>query len=186
MAKLLDVIQGLGQAAANSYDGAVDEDGKPIELGLKREDKNMYKRNMADGFKVRFAGKQMVVTYHSEALLKELHPMNRYVNKIEGVYGDIIKHLKKEYKKITGSSVNLKPVAEAKVSFQSTSRVRNWVQATKAYQIGAEEGNTEDIAKSSEDRLEDGIKKFLDLSTDKRSPNDKANNEHTSNLTTDS
>ena len=48
MAKLLDVIQGLGQAAANSYDGAVDEDGKPIELGLKREDKNMYKRNMAD------------------------------------------------------------------------------------------------------------------------------------------
>ena len=38
MAKLLDVIQGLGQAAANSYDGALDEDGKPIELGLKRED----------------------------------------------------------------------------------------------------------------------------------------------------
>ncbi len=186
MAKLLDVIQGLGQAAANSYDGAVDEDGKPIELGLKREDKNMYKRNMADGFKVRFAGKQMVVTYHSEALLKEIHPMNQYVNKIEGVYGDIIKHLKKEYKKITGSNVTLKAVAEAKVNFQSTSRVRNWIQATKAYQIGSEEGNTEDIAKSSEDKMEDGIKKFLDLSTDKKSPNDKAGNEHTSNLHSDS
>ena len=52
MAKLLDVIQGLAQAAANSYDGALDEDGNPIEIGLKREDKNMYKRNLADGFKV--------------------------------------------------------------------------------------------------------------------------------------
>jgi len=174
MAKLLDVIQGLAQAAANSYDGALDEDGNPIELGLKREDKNMYKRNRADGFKVRFAGHQMVVTYHAEALLKEVHPMNQYVNKVEGIYGDIIKHLKKEYKKVTGSSVSLTPVAEAKVYFQSTSRVRSWVQATKAYKIVAEAGNTEEIQKSSDDKLEDGIKKFLELSTDKKSPNDKA------------
>ena len=53
MAKILDVIQGLAQAAANSYDGALDEDGNPIEIGLRREDKNMFKKNMADGFRVR-------------------------------------------------------------------------------------------------------------------------------------
>tara|TARA_Y100000592_G_scaffold69401_1_gene107966 strand:- start:12826 stop:13389 length:564 start_codon:yes stop_codon:yes gene_type:complete len=187
MAKLLDVIRGLGQAAANSYDGALDEDGNPIEIGLKREDKNMYKRNMADGFKVKFAGQQMVVTYHCEALLREVHPMNQYVNKIEGVYGDIIKHLKKEYRRITGSSVTLKPVAEAKVSFQSSSRVRSWVQASKAYQIVAEAGNTEEVGKSSDEKLEDNIKKFLELSTEKRSPNDKApENPNPSSLTTDS
>ena len=185
MAKLLDVIQGLAQAAANSYDGALDEDGNPIELGLKREDKNMYKRNMADGFKVRFAGQQMIVTYHSEALIKELHPMNQYVNKIEGVYGDIIKHLKKEYKKVTNSGVTLKAIAEAKVDFQSTSRVRSWVQATKAYQIVAEAGNTEEVGVASEDRLEDNIKKFMELSTGKRYPNDKAKNEPASNFHSD-
>jgi hypothetical protein len=186
MAKLLDVIQGLAQAAANSYDGALDEDGKPIEIGLNREDKNMYKRNMADGFKVRFAGQQMIVTYHSEAMVKDLHPRSKYVNKIEGVYDDIIKHLKKEYKKITKSSVTLKAVAEAKVSFQSTSRVRSWVQSTKAYQIVAEAGNTEELGKSSEEKIEDNIKKFMELSTDKRSPHDKAGNEHVSNLHSDS
>ena len=171
MAKLLDVIRGLGQAAANSYDGALDEDGNPIEIGLKREDKNMYKRNMADGFKVKFAGQQMVVTYHCEALLREVHPMNQYVNKIEGVYGDIIKHLKKEYRRITGSSVTLKPVAEAKVSFQSSSRVRSWVQASKVYTVG----NMTDVipvGEPSEDRLEDKFKKFLEQSTDKKPQND--------------
>jgi|TARA_R110000824_G_scaffold29843_1_gene98847 hypothetical protein len=186
MAKLLDVIQGLAQAAANSYDGALDEDGKPIEIGLKREDKNMYKRNMADGFKVKFAGQQMIVTYHSEAMVKDLHPRSKYVNKVEGVYDDIIKHLKKEYKKITKSSVTLKAVAEAKVSFQSTSRVRSWVQSTKAYQIVAEADNTEELGKSSEEKIEDNIKKFMELSTDKRSPHDKAGNEHVSNLHSDS
>ena len=59
------------QAAANSYDVLMKT--KISELGLK-EDKNMYKRNMSDGFKVRFAGHQMVVTYHAEELLKEITP----------------------------------------------------------------------------------------------------------------
>ena len=45
-AENLEVLRGLAQAAADSYDGAMDEDGNAIEIGLKREDKNQYKRNM--------------------------------------------------------------------------------------------------------------------------------------------
>jgi len=174
MADILNTIRGLAQAAANSYDGALDEDGKPIEIGLRREDKNMFKRNYADGFKVKFSGKQMIVSYHCEALLKDVHPINQYVNKIEGVYGDIIKHLKKEYRRINKESVTLTSLKEADVSFQSTSRVRSWVQATKVYNIGGKAEGVEEIGKSSEEKLEDGIQKFLDLATDKKAPNDKA------------
>ena len=32
-----DVFRGIAQAAANSFDGALDDDGNPIEIGLKRE-----------------------------------------------------------------------------------------------------------------------------------------------------
>ncbi len=174
MAKILDVIQGLAQAAANSYDGALDEDGSPIEIGLRREDKNMFKKNMADGFRVKFAGKQMIVNYHCEALLKDVHPVNQYKNKVEAVYGDIIKHLKKEYKRIRKENVTLTALKEADISFQSTSRVRSWVQATKVYNIGNKVDGVEEVGKSSDEKLEDGIKKFLDLSSDKRPPNDKA------------
>ena len=54
-AKNLEILRGLAQAAADSYDGAYDADGNAIEFGLRREDKDQYKRNMMDGFGVRFA-----------------------------------------------------------------------------------------------------------------------------------
>ena len=38
MATVYEIIQGLSQAAANAYDGAMTEDGKPLEAGLKREE----------------------------------------------------------------------------------------------------------------------------------------------------
>lgn len=38
-AENLEILRGLAQAAADSYDGALDEDGNPIEIGLNREDK---------------------------------------------------------------------------------------------------------------------------------------------------
>ena len=36
--KDLDVVRGLMQAAADSYDGALDDKGEPIKIGLKREE----------------------------------------------------------------------------------------------------------------------------------------------------
>ena len=34
--KTLKVIRGIGQALANAYDGALDENGEPLLAGLKR------------------------------------------------------------------------------------------------------------------------------------------------------
>ena len=38
MATVLEVIKGLNQAAANAYDGALDESGEPLKVGLSREE----------------------------------------------------------------------------------------------------------------------------------------------------
>ena len=40
MATVYEIVQGLSQAAANAYDGAMTEDGEPIKAGLKREEGN--------------------------------------------------------------------------------------------------------------------------------------------------
>ena len=38
MATVYEIVQGLSQAAANAYDGALDESGEPIKAGLQREE----------------------------------------------------------------------------------------------------------------------------------------------------
>ena len=160
MATILDVIKGLNQAASNAYDGYDNMDEK---IGLKREEGHpILDSRVIDGFKVKFSADQMIVTYHSEVLMKEIHPRAQFENEIERKFGDIVSYLKKEYRKVMKSSVTLNEVAEADIMVQSTSRVRNFVQATKRYKIGGVEG-VESLKQPSKDTVEDGIKKFLDL-----------------------
>ena len=170
MASILDIITGLNQAAANAYDGYKHMDS---EIGLKREDGDaILDSRVMDGFKVRFAADKMIVSYESEMRVEELHPRNKFENEIEAIFGDIISFLKKEYKKVVKGSVNLTPVGDANISVQTTSRHHTWVQAVKQYKIGGAEG-IDSVGKTSEEKLEDNIKKFMELASNKRPSNDK-------------
>ena len=65
--KNYELIQGIMQAAADAYDGALDEKGEPLKVGLKREEGHpVYDSRMIDGFKVRCDGAHLMVTYQSE------------------------------------------------------------------------------------------------------------------------
>ena len=53
MATVYEIVQGLSQAAANAYDGALGEDGKPLVAGLKREEGDpILDKRVMDGFNV--------------------------------------------------------------------------------------------------------------------------------------
>jgi hypothetical protein len=136
MATVYEIVQGLSQAAANAYDGALDEGGEPVKAGLQREagDPILDKR-ILDGFNVKFAGNIMCLSYMSEVKLKEVHD-NGFEQEVEQRITDIASFLKKEYKKITGESVSLTADGEIDMVVQSTSKVRNWVQATMNYKVG--------------------------------------------------
>ena len=174
MASILDIVKGLNQAAANGYDSYEPD----VEIGLKREEGHpILDTRVIDGFRVRFAADKMIVTYQSELRLKDIHPRNRFENEIENKIADIVKFIKKEYKKLTKSSVSLTPVGEADILVQTTSRVHSWVQATKQFTIGGADG-TDPIRQISDRSIdkpyEKKFKDFLELSSDKKSPNDKA------------
>jgi len=158
----LEVVRGLAQAAANGYDGAYDSEGKPIKIGLRREEGHpvLDSRTM-DGFKVTFHGPVLCVNYQSEMMLKELHDKG-FESGIEQTIGDITKFLKKEYKKITGDTVTLTKEAEPDILVQSTSRVRSWVQAKQYFKIGGIK-DVEPVAEASEERLESAIKSWLNM-----------------------
>ena len=157
----LDVIRGVAQAAANSYDGALDEKGEPIKVGLKREEGHLVlDSRTVDGFKVRFHGDKLLCTYQSEIKLKDVYKGD-LENEMEQTMADIVKHLKKEYKKITGNALTLTPEGEVDVLVQSTSRVRVFVTASKAYKVGGLDG-IEAVVQPSKEKLETSFKSFLD------------------------
>ena len=168
MATVMDIIQGIQQAAANAYDGAHDEraasDGESRTAGLKREqgDMNLEARVM-DGFNVRFHGDRLSVHYHGGCKLKETHNRNEFENAINQHIADVVKYLKKEYKKITGNTLTLTKEGDSEILVQYISRIRCDVQASCMYKIGGMKGVLDAKEPSSEERLDDAIKNWLKL-----------------------
>ena len=170
----LEIIRGIAQAAANSYDGAHDEkysyDGEARKVGLNREEGDLIiDSRKLDGFSVGFDGPMLRIHYHGEIKIKDVHNVNKFESEIEAKINDVAKYLKREYKKVTKKSLSLTAEGEPYIDIQSTSRVRAWVQACRYYKIGGlsdvERGPGHEES-SSEDRIDDSIKKFLAIGKD--------------------
>tara|TARA_R100000008_G_scaffold19975_1_gene10291 strand:+ start:3365 stop:3910 length:546 start_codon:yes stop_codon:yes gene_type:complete len=161
MATIEEIVKGLSQAAANAYDGALDENGEPLKAGLQREEGNpILDKRVMDGFSVKFYGNMMCVAYQSEVQLKEVYGKG-FESDMEQRVSDIASFLKSEYKKITGKSVSLTEEGEIDVYVESASRVRSWVMAKMHYKVG---GLKEEMSNTPEstDSLEPSWKSFLD------------------------
>jgi len=173
--KVVDILRGISQAAAGMYDGATDENGEPIKIGLKREEGNpMLDKRVIDGCKVRCSGKTLIVSYHSDLLLKDVYAnkKGKLEDELEQTMSDIVSYLKKQYRKVTGNTLSLKEKGEVDARVESTSRVRVFVTASKHYEITSM-SDVEDIKNPSEDKLEKTFSDFLAKASDKKAPNDK-------------
>jgi hypothetical protein len=136
MATVYEIVQGLSQAAANAYDGALDESGEPLKAGLKREEGDpILDKRVMDGFNVRFYGNMMCLSYMAEVQIKEVYGKG-FESDVESQIAEIVKFLQKEYKKITGNSVSLTTEGEIDVRVENSSRVRSWVTAKMHYKVG--------------------------------------------------
>ncbi len=73
MATAEEIARGISQVLANSHDGATDDNGDPIKVGLKREmDVEITDRRVMDGFGIGLSADIMTVKYQGEVSLKEL------------------------------------------------------------------------------------------------------------------
>jgi hypothetical protein len=163
MASIYEIVQGLSQAAANAYDGALTEDGDPLQAGLQREEGDpLIDKRVMDGFNVKFYGNMMCLSYQSEVQLKEVYATG-FEGDVDKRLTDIASWLKKEYKNITGDSVTLTEDGEVDMRVENSSRVRSWVVAKKHYKVGGLEEAMNDNNSGSTNPLESGWKDFLDL-----------------------
>ena len=108
---ILEIVQGLAQAAANGYDGAHDErfshDGKVRKIGLKREEGDpLIDKRVNDGFSVKFSGNQICIHYQADIMLKEIYG-GGFEDEMARMINEVKKFLQKEYKAITGKGVTL-------------------------------------------------------------------------------
>ena len=159
--KTLKVIEGIAQAAADSYDGALDEKGEAIKIGLKREEGNpLIDSRAMDGFKVRCSGTNLICTYQSQIKLRDVYA-TKFEDELEHTMANIVKHLKKRYKQITGSSLGLKSAGDVNALVQKLNNNLVFVVATKVYKISGMDA--EDKLQPSGENLEKDFKSFLEL-----------------------
>jgi len=160
---IIDIVNGIQQAAANAYDGALDENGEPLKTGLQREEGHpILDKRIIDGFGVCFIGNTLRIKYQGEVTLKEVHKGD-FEGEITQRLQDIVSYLKKEYKKITGNALTLtKTDKEPNILVQSTSRIRSWVEAQQDFKIGGIPDEPK-LGETVEERLDTAIKNWLGM-----------------------
>ena len=153
MATTLEIVNAISQVLANTYDGALDESGEPVKIGLRREEGNpLIDPRVMDGFGAYVSGDRLHIKYHSEIPLKEIHS-NGFESEMETMVENVKSFIQKEYNKIAKGSLSLSDPSEVDVLVEYISRIRCSVKVHKCYKIGAIESETNDG--NSEDRPTD-------------------------------
>lgn len=129
-----EVVKGISEAIHNTFHGATDENGKLIEIGLKREEQPILDQRVMDGFGVSMQGNLMIIRYSSHEPLTNLHE-KRFEREIERRIEDVRKHIQKEFEKHTNNTLRLKEAGEIKILVESSNRVKAIIKAMMPYEI---------------------------------------------------
>ena len=161
MASVLEIVRGISQAVSNIHDGALDENGDQVLVGLRREEEvPINDRRVMDGFSVRLHGDKLCLYYNSEITMKEVHAKG-FENDINSTMADIVKHIKKEYRKAVGEALTLKQDGETDIHVQNMSRVRSWMTAKQEFKVESYAGAVDPVTAESKDSLEKKFKDWL-------------------------
>lgn len=170
---LAEVMKVLRQVQAQSYDGALTFDGKPLKIGMAREELDEYHRRKIDAFSVASCGVDSVkIKYTSQCRLQEVHENKDFESNTYDIVNSIKSHLQKEYKRISGKSVSLSETKKHPINIQYMSKVNCYLTTCVEYKVGSV--GTEEV--KSQEQVHDlnkTIKDFLNqVKVEKRPLND--------------
>lgn len=145
MTDLIEIINGISQVMAQTFDGATDKDGVPMKAGLRREEVpalNSRECRLLDGFKARVTHHVdkddsfpcLILSYHSELKLEEAHD-SKLTETVEEHISQALQYLKKEFKKVSKKELNVEKHGDIKILVEETSRIRVFVTAQCHYKI---------------------------------------------------
>ena len=154
----LEIINGISQVLANAYDGALNEKGEPLKIGLRREEGDPLRDDrIIDGFGATIQGDRLHISYHCEPLLKEVHS-GSFEKETDTVVNKVKSFIQKEFKRVTGSSLSLTEPSDLDVVVEYISRVRTSVKAHKCWKSGRvtalPKEHKDPVAKATRDWIE--------------------------------
>ena len=66
MATTSEIVNAISQVLANTYDGALDESGEPVKIGLRREEGNpLIDHRVMDGFGIKY----LMIAFNSNEIV---------------------------------------------------------------------------------------------------------------------
>jgi hypothetical protein len=159
----MKVLRGISQAEENVRHGYMGTEGETMDVGMRRQkDDNAF----TDGFQVKVVGDILLLKYHTLVDLKELHSSN-FESDIETVMESILSKVKKEYRKETKESINLKRVGKIQKEYERMSATHQHLKAIAKYEVrelNIERNDGRPAVKdvrTSKERLEEGIRNWI-------------------------
>jgi hypothetical protein len=151
------------------YDGALDEDNNPIEIGLKREEGHpIYDHRSIDSFNARISGKNLICSYQAQLQASDVY--GKLEDELESTMSNIVKHLKKRYKQISGTGLRLKALGEVDARVDRLNKRCYSVVCSKVYEIGNLK-ELDDIMSTSSVEKNKEVENFLSDSSTKKPKN---------------
>jgi len=136
---VLDVLRTISSICSKyGHDGALGDDGKPIDFGLDRDLGDPIKDSrVMDGFKVRFGGPYLYITYQGAVNLKDIHRRGGkdFEDDIERKFKRVSSFIKEEYGKMKMGRLRLKDEGPSDTRIQRISNYRNFCTSIKRYLI---------------------------------------------------
>ncbi len=166
----IEIITGISQAMSRAHDGATDESGDPVSIGLAREDgKPLIDSRVMDGFSVRICNRgRMHISYHCEPKLTEVHKAS-FESDIDSMVESVKSFIQKEYKKATKKALSLSDPSEIQILVEYISRIRTSVKAHKCYKIGGlSEVENPESGPNKDSNLDKAFKDWLSLGKNDR------------------
>lgn len=152
----LEVFQALAQAAANAGNYT---DLKHTDGALHREKGDMWKEfTINDDFKVKFIDNKIIVTYQCQVQNSMTTKNFQFEAHEEERLADIVSYLKKEYKKISGKTIEFKKVGEIKRGVEQVSMARKTVTAVGVYELSGVESHTAEYQKDLDAHRKEQLK----------------------------
>ena len=173
MATTLEIINGISQVISNCYDGALDENGEPHKIGLRREEGNpLVDERVMDGFGAYISGDRLHIKYHVEPLLKEVHSSS-FESEIDSMVEKVKSFIQKEFKKVTGNSLTLSESSDVDILVEYISRIRTSVKAHKCWKISSDAESNKQGSEDHKDPVSDATRKWIEKSwSNKKAKND--------------
>ena len=146
-----EVVKGIYEAVKNKHHGAIDENGKPVSIGLKREDQPIRDQRVMDGFGIAMHGPILMIKYHSFEPIREL-AQKKFEKEVERRINEIKSYIQKEFNRVTGTALRLKDADDLHVLVETPNRVKILVKAQMAYEVLNLKDEVGIVANSSAER----------------------------------